>query len=180
MHNCIILGTNHHTIGPNEFIKWEQAIKSSKATLDASPLSIRDTLVGNRKSKVEITNNNSAMMPFLPMPAACPPYFSAYSQYYPPLSSSYSPQLPPHTTISNSTPYHSSIFPSTQPLTSSPIDFSASKGHNILGYMDWIIKCYPADVDALQDAKKKLIDEYVNLDVLKTMTYEDSQHWNIK
>ena len=46
--------------------------------------------------------------------------------------------------------------------------------------MDWLIKCYPSDADALQDAKRKLIDEYVNLDILKTMTYEDSQYWGIK
>ena len=65
MHNCIIFETNHHTIGPNEFIKWERAIKSSKATIDAPPLSIRGTPAANRKSKVEITNHNSATMPFM-------------------------------------------------------------------------------------------------------------------
>ena len=46
--------------------------------------------------------------------------------------------------------------------------------------MDWLIIRYPMDANALEDAKKKLIDEYVDLDTLKTMTYEDSQHWRIK
>lgn len=46
--------------------------------------------------------------------------------------------------------------------------------------MDWLIAHNPEDVEVLQDARKKLIDEYVDLDTLKSMSFEDSRHWGIK
>ena len=108
---------------------------SGKATLDAPPLSIRGTPVGNRRSKVEITNNNSAM----PFVSPYPPFFGPYPQYYPPQPPlPYSPQLSMHPTSTtcphpgNLTP----IRPSNSMLTSSPIDFSAPKAKNVAAYVD--------------------------------------------
>ena len=46
--------------------------------------------------------------------------------------------------------------------------------------LDWLIANNSGDTDVLQEAKKKLVEELVDLDTLKGMTYEDSQYWGIK
>jgi hypothetical protein len=47
-------------------------------------------------------------------------------------------------------------------------------------YMDWLILKDPESIEILEDAKRKLMDECVDLDTLKKMTVHDAEYWKIK
>ena len=59
-HNCLImLDQKHFILSANDFCKWDKAIEMSKATLNLSPLNIKDSLIESKKSQISIMNNNT-------------------------------------------------------------------------------------------------------------------------
>ena len=46
--------------------------------------------------------------------------------------------------------------------------------------MDWFIQKNPQDAQALEQVKKVFINDGCDVEVLKTMTREDSDYWKLK
>ena len=180
-HTCIVVhGGQHQSLSANDLLVWDNAIRAGKAILDLPPLSIRGSPVNSRKgNRVAITNNNTTPFnyfpgypPFIPHPHTQMPY-SPYPQLpYPPFNAGIQPPGPAVTPEHRPNHLHAPA--------SSPPDVNADICKDIGAYMDWFIQKNPQDAQALEQAKKVFINDGCDVEVLKTMTREDSDYWKLK
>ena len=167
-HNCIVLPQQKHvSLCANDFVTWDKAIEEGKATLDVPPMSVRGIPVPSKKTPIVISNvntGNSFQMGIPSQTAIMPyPFMHGYNPY--PLPMPY-PAPPPPTTPIRTHDQRPNVG-----IFSSPIDVSSATNNDVAGFMDWMVgRAKDArESDALIEAKEKLVDAMVDLDIIKNM-----------
>jgi len=177
-HNCLVLPQQKHvSLSSNDFVIWDKAIEDSKATLDVPPLSVRGVPVPRKKSPVAISNITGSfnqpvhmMNPGQSSTFQVPyPVIYGYNQYLYVMPGM--PQLP-------ATPVRRHDL---RGILSSPIDVSSSANNDVSGFMNWMIERTreEREVEALIQAKEKLLEAMADLDIIKNMSNAEFAALNI-
>jgi len=175
-HNCLVLPQQKHmSLSSNDFVIWNNAIEDGKATLDVPPLSIRGVPVSKNKSPVAISTHSNVTgifnNPFqIPSQSGTMPYPFMYG---------YHPYAMPGMLQPPATPVQR--YESRAALLSSPINIRASANNDVSGFMDWMIErtSEEREVEALIQAKEKLLEAMVDLDIIKKMSNAEFAILNI-
>jgi hypothetical protein len=185
--NCLVIDSVHFKIGATEFHRWNKAIIADKATLELPPLGVRGTPIGPKGKPTVAINNltTTTQLPCTPFPAVHPSYFQQYTPYHPAFNPHAYSMYPTAASTPTPNPMNFAVAPfASIPLPSSPIDFTVPKAtrNGIEQYIDWLARKDSGEVEleVLMEAKRILLEEYVDLNTLKKMSREDAEYWGIK
>ena len=173
-HNCLVLPQQKHfSLSSNDFVIWDKAIEDGKATLEVPPLSVRGVPVSRKKSPVAISNHSNVTGIFNnPFQSGTIPYPFMYGYHPYAMLSMLQPPALPATPIRR---YES------RTLLSSPIDVNTSANKDVSGFMNWMIEraSEAKEVEALLQAKEKLLEAMADLDIIKNMSNAEFASLNI-
>jgi len=130
------------------------------------PMSLRGTPVTKKAPRIapiDASNNLSGSpftAPFFPFPLGYPPYLPH--------------QYPSHVQVPHQSPTVATIQPNI--ARSSPVDTTPE---TVSDYMDWVIARHPSEVETLLKVKDRLLKDFVDLDIVRNMSKDDSVHWDI-